>query len=529
MLHPDVIAAIADELAEADRTHGVIPRITARYPEATVEDSYAIQGVWRDKNIAAGRRLVGRKIGLTSKAMQQATGITRARLRRDVRRHRVRERRRHPGGPLLERAHRGRARVRAEGAARGAGLHARRRARARSTTPCPRSRCSTRTSSSRAARSSTRSPTTPPTARWCSATTRKRPDEIDLRWVPGAALPQRRDRGDRRRRGRARPPGDRRRVAREQVPPARRAPRGGRDHPRGIVHAPHVGLARRRRALRLRTDGRDHMPLRLNPTFRDALARRIPPARRHVGVLGQPARRRDLRRRGPGLGAHRHGALPQRPGVGARAAAGRRRVPGDAGRARADRRRRDDQAGARPRRAEHPRADGVVGRRGARRRRGGALPAARAARRRLGARALGPLEPRRRTTSPNADEHVSLFVQIETAEGSRPRPRSPRSTASTASSSGRPTSRRRWALLGQQTHPDVDRRRAARLRGRARRGQARRRERLRPRGRASATSTPARRSSLVGADVALLARGSEALAAALPSTADARPTSAPSY
>jgi len=75
-LSPEQIAAIADELAEADRTHGVIPRITARYPDATVEDSYAIQGVWRDKNIAAGRRLVGRKIGLTSKAMQAATGIT---------------------------------------------------------------------------------------------------------------------------------------------------------------------------------------------------------------------------------------------------------------------------------------------------------------------------------------------------------------------------------------------------------------------------------------------------------------------
>ncbi len=76
MLHPDVITAIADELAEADRTHTLIPRITARYPDATVEDSYAIQGIWRDKNVAAGRRLVGRKIGLTSKAMQQATGIT---------------------------------------------------------------------------------------------------------------------------------------------------------------------------------------------------------------------------------------------------------------------------------------------------------------------------------------------------------------------------------------------------------------------------------------------------------------------
>ena len=76
MLSADTIAQIAAELAEADRTHGVIPRITARYPEATVEDSYAIQGVWRDSQIAAGRTLVGRKIGLTSKAMQQATGIT---------------------------------------------------------------------------------------------------------------------------------------------------------------------------------------------------------------------------------------------------------------------------------------------------------------------------------------------------------------------------------------------------------------------------------------------------------------------
>ncbi|MFT4230545.1 MAG: 2-oxo-hepta-3-ene-1,7-dioic acid hydratase [Microbacterium sp.] len=76
MLAPDTIAAIAEELAEADRTHTVIPRITVRHPEATVEDSYAIQGVWRDKNLAAGRRLVGRKIGLTSKAMQAATGIS---------------------------------------------------------------------------------------------------------------------------------------------------------------------------------------------------------------------------------------------------------------------------------------------------------------------------------------------------------------------------------------------------------------------------------------------------------------------
>src|SRR3954447_11015723 len=76
MLDDATIAEIADELAAAERARTVIPRITARYPDATIEDSYAIQGVWRDKNIAAGRRLVGRKIGLTSKAMQDATGIT---------------------------------------------------------------------------------------------------------------------------------------------------------------------------------------------------------------------------------------------------------------------------------------------------------------------------------------------------------------------------------------------------------------------------------------------------------------------
>lgn len=76
MLTAEQIATIAEELAEADRSHGIIPRITARYPHATIEDSYAIQGVWRDRNVAAGRRLVGRKIGLTSQAMQEATGIT---------------------------------------------------------------------------------------------------------------------------------------------------------------------------------------------------------------------------------------------------------------------------------------------------------------------------------------------------------------------------------------------------------------------------------------------------------------------
>lgn len=76
MLEQSTLDEIAAELAEADRTRSVMPRITARYPDATVEDSYAIQAAWRDRELAVGRKIAGRKIGLTSKAMQAATGIT---------------------------------------------------------------------------------------------------------------------------------------------------------------------------------------------------------------------------------------------------------------------------------------------------------------------------------------------------------------------------------------------------------------------------------------------------------------------
>ncbi|QDO89493.1 2-oxo-hepta-3-ene-1,7-dioic acid hydratase [Ornithinimicrobium ciconiae] len=76
MLSPEQIAAIADELAQAERDCTMVPRLTARHPEMTIEDSYAVQAQWRRRGESAGRRLVGRKIGLTSKVMQAATGIS---------------------------------------------------------------------------------------------------------------------------------------------------------------------------------------------------------------------------------------------------------------------------------------------------------------------------------------------------------------------------------------------------------------------------------------------------------------------
>lgn len=76
MLDPSDIAAIADELADADRTRSIVPLLTARHPGMTVDDAYAVQHRWAEQRTAAGHRRVGRKIGLTSKVMQVATGIT---------------------------------------------------------------------------------------------------------------------------------------------------------------------------------------------------------------------------------------------------------------------------------------------------------------------------------------------------------------------------------------------------------------------------------------------------------------------
>ena len=76
MLPPKTITAMADELAAAEEARTTVPLLTARHPGMTVEDSYAVQNEWRRRGVAAGRRLVGRKIGLTSKVMQATTGIT---------------------------------------------------------------------------------------------------------------------------------------------------------------------------------------------------------------------------------------------------------------------------------------------------------------------------------------------------------------------------------------------------------------------------------------------------------------------
>lgn len=72
----DAVDTYADALAEAARTGVAIAPLTEQQPGLTVDDAYAIQARNTARRLAEGRRIVGRKIGLTSKAMQAQLGVS---------------------------------------------------------------------------------------------------------------------------------------------------------------------------------------------------------------------------------------------------------------------------------------------------------------------------------------------------------------------------------------------------------------------------------------------------------------------
>ncbi len=75
MLPQDTIAELARQLREARKSRTQLRHFSKLHPTMTVDDGYAIQREWVRLEIADGRRVKGRKIGLTSRAMQQASQI----------------------------------------------------------------------------------------------------------------------------------------------------------------------------------------------------------------------------------------------------------------------------------------------------------------------------------------------------------------------------------------------------------------------------------------------------------------------
>ncbi len=76
MLDDDTIAALARRLYDARKTRTQLRHFSRQHPGMTIDDGYAIQRAWVALERADGRTIKGRKIGLTSRAMQQASQIT---------------------------------------------------------------------------------------------------------------------------------------------------------------------------------------------------------------------------------------------------------------------------------------------------------------------------------------------------------------------------------------------------------------------------------------------------------------------
>ena len=67
----ETIAKLAYELNVAEKWRAQVEQFSKRFPEITVADGYTIQKAWVAIKCAEGRKIVGHKIRLTSRAMQQ--------------------------------------------------------------------------------------------------------------------------------------------------------------------------------------------------------------------------------------------------------------------------------------------------------------------------------------------------------------------------------------------------------------------------------------------------------------------------
>jgi 2-oxo-hept-3-ene-1,7-dioate hydratase len=65
----------ADLLLMAEKERKPVVQLSKTWPDITIEDAYAISTEVTRRKIAAGAKLIGHKIGLTSKAMQQSSQI----------------------------------------------------------------------------------------------------------------------------------------------------------------------------------------------------------------------------------------------------------------------------------------------------------------------------------------------------------------------------------------------------------------------------------------------------------------------
>ena len=76
MFNAELISTLAAELQQAEQSRVQIDHFSKRFPDMTIEDGYNISRAWVALKLTEGRTVKGHKIGLTSRAMQQASQIT---------------------------------------------------------------------------------------------------------------------------------------------------------------------------------------------------------------------------------------------------------------------------------------------------------------------------------------------------------------------------------------------------------------------------------------------------------------------
>lgn len=75
-LTPEQLDEAAQALFQAELERQVIPQLSRTYPDMVLAEAYEIQRRWAQLHVARGARIVGHKIGLTSRAMQRASQMT---------------------------------------------------------------------------------------------------------------------------------------------------------------------------------------------------------------------------------------------------------------------------------------------------------------------------------------------------------------------------------------------------------------------------------------------------------------------
>src|SRR5207248_6736845 len=65
----------ADILMRAEKERKQATQLSATWPDINIEDAYAISTEVAKRKLAAGAKLIGHKVGLTSKAMQRSSQI----------------------------------------------------------------------------------------------------------------------------------------------------------------------------------------------------------------------------------------------------------------------------------------------------------------------------------------------------------------------------------------------------------------------------------------------------------------------